>query len=332
MNKNALHAVTLVGLSAMAGFADTLKISSDTNTKYTNQYVATTINRNFPVTPASGLPAGWNTVAFDDTSWKATSLCQLGGWMDPGTKTPFSGNGAKWISVNPTCDVFDGTITDYNWMGDRGVYLFRTKFTAPGTALNLSADVALAADNYGFVSLNGTEILRSADLMENADNASPAALPATATVAVPALGCQNVVGVEIQNGGNAIYTNSATGTLFSVTLTYQKPVVAWTNPSPGELVKGGNIAIKFGLTTPTGTPLTAQGTIALAIYGPSSPGSLGPLVTNVAAADINFNHGNYSARIPVRSYPFVSGSTYTAVVQDSCNADVLASPVTFVVK
>jgi hypothetical protein len=334
LNKNALHAVTLVGLSVTAGFADTLTVVSDTNTKYTNQYVDTTLNNVYPVTPAVGLPAGWNMVSFDDSGWRAASLCQLSAWMDPTHTSPFSGNGARWISENGTCDQFDGIVRDYFWQdGQRGVYLFRRRFSAPGTALNLTATVALGADNYGFVYLNGAEILRSAHMgMDDAgDNLSPTAGPATATVNVPTLACQNVIGVEVQNGGSVMVTNSAMGAVFSVIFTYQKPLVAWTNPSPGELIKGGNIAIKFDLTTPTGTALTAQGTVALAIFGPSSPGSLGPLLTNVAAADVNFNHGTYTARIPVRNYPFQSGATYTAVVQDSCNSDVIGT-VEFVVK
>ncbi len=332
MNKNALHAIALVGLSVTAGFSDTLSIVSDTNTKYTNQYVGTTTNTGIiPVAPALGLPTGWNTVAFNDSSWNAASLCQLTAWMDPTTKSPFNLNGAKWISVSSACETDFANQPDYFWQGERGVYLFRRKFTAPGTALNLTASVGLAADNYGFVYLNGTEILRSANLGMDVDNFTPAAVPATASVTVPALACQNVVAVELQNGGSADFTNSATGTVFSVNLTYDKPKVAWTNPSQGELIKSGNIAIKFDLTTPTGTPLTAQGALGLAIYGPSTAGSLGLLVTNVAPADLDFRHGTYSARVPVRNYPFQSGATYTAVVQDSCNSDVIGT-VGFVVK
>jgi len=54
--------------------------------------------------------------------------------------------------------------------GTREIYLYRKTFKVPAAAFNLNADVAIASDNYGWLYVNGEEVLAPRDLTENDRN------------------------------------------------------------------------------------------------------------------------------------------------------------------
>ena len=79
---------------------------------------------------------------------------------------PFDETKAEWISYSgtgygPAVSVPEGT---------REVYLYRKTFKVPSVAYNVSGDVAIASDNYGWLYLNGVQVLEPVDLTEEDEN------------------------------------------------------------------------------------------------------------------------------------------------------------------
>ena len=84
--------------------------------------------------------------------------------------------------------------------GTREVYLYRKTFKVPSVAYNVSGDVAIASDNYGWLYLNGVQVLEPVDLTEEDENFSTKKGPSTGTIPVKVLACNNVLAAEVQDG------------------------------------------------------------------------------------------------------------------------------------
>ncbi len=149
----------------------------------------------FPAEPVAGSPAGWNSDPnFDDSLWSLAFLFQDLAYLDPTTIPLFTGTGANWISISDDGLGEDSGQND----GLRGVYLYRKTFQVPATARNLSAEVGIAADNYGWLYLNGVGVLEPVDTSENDRNFLPP--PSLGSVLPKLLVCNNVIAAEVQNG------------------------------------------------------------------------------------------------------------------------------------
>ena len=160
---SSLFFITIFMMLPIAVWATEVTIweVSDTDTKVL--YYGTDGN-SFPVTPADGLPMGWNSNPnFDDSGWPLAFLYKNSAWLDPSITEPFDEAGAEWISITDNGEGPDNTLSD----GSRGVYLYRKTFQVPATAYNISGDVALASDNYGWFYLNGEEVLAPKDTAQS---------------------------------------------------------------------------------------------------------------------------------------------------------------------
>ena len=289
----------------------------------------------YPVEPAGGLPTGWNSdQSFNDSTWLPASLYPNGAYLDPLNTFPFNETGAAWISysingMGPVVIPTDGT---------REVYLYRKTFKVPSVAYNVSADVAIASDNYGWLYLNGVEVLEPRDLTENDRNFfSP---PSTATIPAGLLACNNVLAAEVQDGcGDCDPTqvlanapNGPTATIFSLTLNYELPDVVWQPPvtNSGIRKNGSTLPLKFRFYTQDGKLIKQVQYVTLAVH---EGGIADPLGNKVAewklgnsVRNMRFSKGNgqYIVNFQTNKMNLVDGP-YTAVVNDGCTDEVLGS-------
>jgi len=235
----------------------------------------------FPAEPVTGLPAGWNSDPnFDDSLWSLAFLFQDPAYLDPTTIPLFNETGANWISI-----LDDGLGEDSDQSdGSRGVYLYRKTFQVPVTARNLSAEVGIAADNYGWLYVNGVEALEPVDVSENDRNFE--GTPSSGSVLPKLLVCNNVIAVEIQNGcgncGKGENTpNGSTATIFAMQLNYELPDVVWRPPitHSGSIHKNGStIPIKFRLFTQGGKLIKGMQDVYIAVHEGGFSDPLGNIV------------------------------------------------------
>ena len=283
----------------------------------------------FPVEPVAGLPAGWNSDPnFDDSSWSLAFLFQDPAYLDPATIPLFIENGANWVSISS-----NGLGPDSDEIDSRGVYLYRKTFQVPATARNLSADVGIAADNYGWLYVNGVEVLEPMDANENDRNfLSP---PSVGTVLPRLLVCNNVIAAEVQNGcgdcgGESIIPNGPTATIFAMQLNYELPDVVWRPPVTVKSIhkNGSTIPIKFRLFTQEGKLIKRMQDVYLAIHEGGFSDPLGNIViqwqlgNGVRHMRFAKGEGQYIVNFQTQKLNLASGE-YTAVVHDGCTQEAL---------
>jgi len=317
--------------------AGSVTVVSATNTKvyWPNVWVS-----GYPATPATGLPSGWNShPTFDDSTWDPAALYQHLAYLEPTNTPPFNATGAKWISINGS-----GAGPDFNTAtGPRGVYLYRKTFQVPATAYNLSGEAAIAADNYGWLYLNGNQVLEPVNKTQYDRDFLASVGPSTGAIAPSALSCDNVLAAEVQNGNCSLTStgvycpdgaNGPTGVVFSLSLDYEVPDVVWQPPVTNldfELKDGTTLPLKFKLYTQAGDLLTDMQDIYMTVHGPS-PDGLGPEIVRWALGDgidsLRWSGADeyyYIANFQTRDYTLAEGETYTAVVHDGCTDDILGS-------
>ncbi len=145
----------------------------------------------------------------------------------------------------------------------------------------MSADVAIASDNYGWLYVNGVEVLEPEDRTENDRNFQ--APPSTAAIPPKLLACDNVLAAEVQNGcgdctrilrmclmRQAANSNGPTGVIFSLTLDYELPDVVWqppvTNLGTSGRKNGSTLPLKFRFYTQDGKLIKQPQQVYLAVH------------------------------------------------------------------
>jgi len=294
----------------------------------------------YPVTPTAGLPAGWNSdSSFDESGWSLASqfINPPVEYLIP-TDLPFNMTGAQWISISQ-----NGTGADIaETSGARGVYLYRKTFQVPAVAYNVSAEAAIASDNYGWLYLNGVEVLEPEDDTKNDRNFQ--APPSSASISTKLLACNNVLAAEVQNGcgdctnniaPNAQATNLAngvTGTIFSLTLDYELPDMVWqppvTNLGSSGRKNGSTLPLKFRFYTQEGKLIKQPQQVYLAVHEGGYAEELGEIIAEWnlgnSVRNMRFSKGNgqYIANFQTNKMNLDDGP-YTAVVHDGCTDEVL---------
>jgi len=303
---------------------------SDTDTKV---FYNGTDGDTYPVSPVGG-PVGWNSnPGFDDSGWSLAFLYQNAGWFDPLSTEPFDEAEAEWISITNIGEGPDNSLSD----GKRGVYLYRKTFQVPTTAYNITGEVGIAADNYGWLYLNGEEVLAPKDLTNNDRNfQTPPSIGIIPVEQLDKLVCKNVLAAEVQNGcGNcgssANIANGVTGVVFSMKLDYELPDVVWQPPvihSNFALKNGSTLPLKFKLYTQDGVLITNKQEIYLAIHKGTFVEPLGDIVAGwVLGKSVKYlkfakGAGQYIANFQTKKMGLEDG-WYTAVVHDGCTEEAL---------
>jgi len=299
----------------------------------------------YPVEPTVGLPTGWNSNPGFVESDKWIPAVQFLNppleYLVPSTFPLFKEGNAQWISyssngMGPAVIPADGT---------REVYLYRKTFKVPAVAYNVSAEVAIASDNYGWLYLNGTGVLEPEDDTENDRNFfSP---PSTASISPKLLACDNVLAAEVQDGcgdcnPDVVTTNIANGptaAIFALKLDYELPDVVWqppvTNLDSGRK-NGSTLPLKFRFYTQDGKLIKQPQQVYLAVHEGRFPDpenesdELGKIVAEWnlgnSVRNIRFSKGNgqYIANFQTNKMDLNDG-TYTAVVHDGCTGEALGS-------
>jgi hypothetical protein len=280
------------------------------------------------------LPDGWNTPDFDDTVWEDAKLYKHPNYLDPTTEVPFAGTGAQWISYR----VDQTQLPDYNDPSMIGgatnfaTYLFRKTFQVPATAYNVSGSAAVAADNYGWLYLNGDLVVEAtADSGYNFRSGEQV----VGTISAPSLECTNVLAARVENGARVSGTgqHGPMGLLFLLDLDYEVPDVMWQPPVTNdafELKDGTTLPLKFKLYMQDGTLITSMQNVYMMVHGPSD-GGLGPGIVRWDLGDgvdsLRFDYCEYYyiANFQTRNYGLTDGATYTAVVHDGCTDEILGT-------
>jgi hypothetical protein len=319
----------IVGLMAWAflstaawATADSVNVVSDDSTSvYYNDLLDPSP---YPVEPAPAdiLPEDWNTPGFDDSGWSLAVFYQNNAYLDPAGTVPLAGTGAAWISF-ATAGWPDATAT-----GLRGVYLYRKTFLVPATAYNLSGAAAIAADNYGWLYLNGFRLLgpkdTSGDGVNFTDPPSSGVIPEEA---LSGLTCESVVAAEVQNGTSS-GTNGATATVFLVNLNYELPDVSWRPPVSNQnfvLKIGRTLPLKFRLYKQDGKLIRRKQNVYLTVYGPDDEIARWDLGNGVTHLRFSPGNGQYIANFKTKKFDLVDGGHYTAFVHDGCTDEALGS-------
>lgn len=292
----------------------------------------------YPVTREYGLPSGWNNNSFNDTGWSPAQECLYPFWLAPERDDsshdlpPYNSESALWIApINALPESCKGP--DYaETSGARGVYLYRQVFQIPVTAYNVSGQAAMGADNYGWMDINGIQVLEPENKSKDDGNyvlPSTGLIPASVT---GSLNCKNVLAAEVHNG-ISVSRNGPTGVIFSITLDYEIPRVMWkppiTNPASFHLKDGTSLPLKFNLLDTSGTLITEPKNVYLAVYRGMSEG--GELIEDWHLGEgidnLQFGNSNYIAIFKTKSHDLLVGEShkYTAFVQDGCTGLVLGS-------
>lgn len=282
------------------------------------------------------LPAGWNTPGFDANSWQDAALYKHSAYLDPTTVSPFAGTGAQWISYAAD----QTTLPDYSdpSMNPDGTtnfatYLFRKSFQVPATAYNVSGSVAVAADNYGWLYLNGDpSILGPKDTVWGY-NFRPGDQN-TGSISAVSLACDNVLAARVENGAKVSGSggHGPMGLLFLLDLGYEVPDVVWQPPitnSDFALKDGTTLPLKFKLYQQDGALIDSMQDVYLTVTGPSPDGLVvlkietWNLGDGIDSLRWNDDEDYYIANFQTRNYTLVDGATYTAFVRDGCTDEML---------
>jgi hypothetical protein len=289
----------------------------------------------YPVAPTV-VATGWNSNPdFDDSGldWVEASLYPNGAYLNPDElASPFYLTGAEWISYSNTGYGPAVSVPEER----REVYLYRKTFKVPSVAYNVSGDVAIASDNYGWLYLNGVQVLEPRDPSKTGRNfESP---PSTATIPAKLLACSNVLAAEVQDGcgdcGGSTQANGPTGTIFSLTLNYDLPDVDWRPPltNSGIRKNGSTLPLKFRFNTKNGKLIKKMQYVYLAVHegGFTETEPLGDTVakwtlgTSVRHLRFSKGDGQYIANFQTQKLDLDDGP-YTAVVHDGCTGQVLGT-------
>ena len=276
-------------------------------------------------------PAGWNTPGFDDSAWTNAVLYQHANYLEPTTESPFAGTGAQWISY-----AFDQTtLPDYNHpsMNPDGTtnfaaYLFRKTFNVPATAYNVSGSVAVAADNYGWLYLNGDPSILGPKDPVGGYNFRPGEQN-TGTISAPSLVCTNVLAALVENGAKVSGTggHGPMGLLFLLELNYEVPDVVWqppvTNLEDFVLQDGTTLPLKFKLYLQDGTLITGVQTVHMTVEG---MGFDHEFCLGDGRDMLRFDPYEYYyiANFHTRDFELPEGD-YIAAVRDDCSGEILGS-------
>jgi hypothetical protein len=301
----------------------------DTKVSYVGLGVST-----YDVEPTEGLPDGWNSYPdFDGggLDWGPASLCTNGAYLKPLDTFPFNETEAKWISysgdgMGPNLDPTNGL---------REIYLYRKTFKVPAVAYDVSGEVAIASDNYGWLYVNGEEVLKPKDRSENDRNfESP---PSTKFILPKLWTCDNVLAAEVQDGcgncgGSSIIPNGPTATIFALKLDYELPDVEWqppvTNLDSGRK-NGSTLPLKFRLYTQNGKLIKKGQYVTLAVHEGKLTEQPGPVVKDWTLGNsvqhLRFSKGNgqYIANFQTQKVEDLEDGFYTASVHDGCTEKVL---------
>lgn len=313
--------------------AKTMTVDSDSTAKYLYYGFG---GKSYPVERENGLPSGWNNnPTFNDTGWESVDVYQYyNGWIDQESDPPpgynYNLTTAKWIDP-PNAE---GPDLVYD-LGERGVYLYRKLFQMPGTAYNVSGEAVMAADNYGWLDINGIQVLEPVNMSQSDRNY---AFPPSITDSIPAsvtgsLNCNNVLSAEVHNGTSNGYRNGPTGVIFSITLKYEVPIVMWkppiTNPQSFYLKDGTSLPLKFQLFTNDGTLITEPKNIYLAVHRDMIEGgeSIKDWHLGEGVDNLRFGNSTYTAIFKTKNHDLLVGESYsyTASVKDVCTGSVLGS-------
>jgi hypothetical protein len=209
-------------------------------------------------------------------------------------------------------------------------------------AYNVSGEVAIASDNYGWLYLNGEEVLKPGDLTEHDWNFES---PSTKFILPKLWACDNVLAAEVQNGcgdcgGSSIIPNGPTGVIFSLTLDYELPDVVWEPPvsnleSSGRK-NGSTLPLKFRLYGQNGKLMKQPQQVYLAVhegsYTDTNEDGLPDLGETViewnlgnSVRNMRFSKGNgqYIANFQTQKEENLDDGWYTAVVHDVCSDEML---------
>jgi len=280
----------------------------------------------------SSLPDSWNTPDFDDASWGDAELYKHPNYLDPTTEAPFAGTGAQWISYR----VDQTQLPDYNDPSMIGgatnfaTYLFRKTFQVPATAYNVSGAAAVAADNYGWLYLNGDLVVEAtADSGYNFRSGEQV----VGTISAPSLECTNVLAARVDNGARVSGTgrHGPMGLLFLLHLDYEVPDVIWQPPITNdafELKDGTTLPLKFKLYTQDRTLITDMKNVFMMVHegpgiGDPVPGATWMLGDGVENLRFNPCEYYYIANFQTRDYELMDEAWYTAVVHDGCTGQIL---------
>ena len=312
--------------------------------EFTKVSYAELIDPQCEVTPAEGLPPGWNNAGFEDSGWDTADPFKHAAWFEPTGTPPFNETESKWISISG----IDGNGLDADQSdGQRGVYLYRKTFQVPAVAYDVSAEAAIASDNYGWLYVNGVKVLEPEDLSVTGLNFSVPPGPSTGPVPAKLLACNNVLAAEVQNGLGvctpppnlpnllAVEPNGPTGVIFSLTLDYELPDVVWqppvTNLDSGRK-NGSTLPLKFRFYTQDGKLIKQPQQVYLAVHDGRFPvdetEDLGDIVAEWnlgnSVRNMRFSKGNgqYIANFQTNKMNLDDG-TYTAVVHDGCTDEAL---------
>jgi len=322
-------------LSSQATVSSLTVVSDPPRTKF---FYYGSDGSNYPVTRGSGLPSGWNSdPSFNDTGWAFALPYQHPAWFPPGSTPPFDATSAVWIAPSAA----NGAGPDAATQGPRGIYLYRRSFQMPATAYNVTGQAALGSDNYGWLDINGIQVLEPRSGSQSGQNyyapPSEGSIPSSVT---GSFACNNILAAEIQNGVS-ISVNGPTGVVFLLKLDYEVPYVMWqppiTHSEPFYLKDGTSLPLKFKLFTEGGTLLTDPQDVFLAVHKEMSVG--GDLIEDwhlgAGIDHLRFDSASstYIATFKTMNYRLMDGETYTytAFVQDGCTDLVLGS-VTFSIR
>jgi hypothetical protein len=283
----------------------------------------------------SSLPDSWNTPDFDDTIWEDAELYKHPNYLDPTIETPFAGTGAQWISyLSDQTKLPD--YTDPSMIGGEtnfATYLFRKTFQVPATAYNVSGLAAVAADNYGWLYLNGDLVVEAtASLGYNFRSGEQVA----ETISAPSLECTNVLAARVENGARVSGTgdHGPMGLLFLLDLDYEVPDVVWQPPVTNdafELKDGTTLPLKFKLYMQDGTLITSMQNVYMMVHGQGlDDGVMWDLGDGVDSLRFDYCEYYYIANFQTRNYELVDDATYTAVVHDGCTDEILEESIPFV--
>jgi hypothetical protein len=163
----------------------------------------------------------------EPNGWKDAEPYQHETYLDPTVEEPFAGTGAAWISYTSNQELLPdyGDPSIINGEPNFATYLFRETFQVPATAINFSGTVGIAADNFGWLYLNGDPyILEPQDTVEGY-NFRPGE-QSIGAIPPPDVACDNVLAARVENGSNVPDTDWIhwpMGVLFSLELDYDFP-------------------------------------------------------------------------------------------------------------
>jgi hypothetical protein len=305
----------------------------ESSTKATKvQYLG--LNGNiYPVTPddAPTLVEWLSDPNLDLSGWLDAKEYKNLLWFEPTVVSPFSDTVAKWISI-----AANGLGEDSAGNDERGTYVYRQTFKMAATAYNITGSAAIAADNYGWLYLNGNLLVGPRNTNQFDKNFLE---PPSSVTSIPVgyLKCDNVLAAEVQNGTSnypSPQDNSVTGVIFTLKVSYELPQVVWQPP-----ITNTEFALQYGTTVPIKFKLyrgdnliTDIQKVKLAIINESNTATKEwNLGDGVDSLRFDPNECCYIANFQTKNCDNLSDGTYIVKVLDACNGEELCKYISFTV-